>query len=719
MKMFEYRQKAKEILSKMSLKEKAGQVTQLYYSGDNYEEILDAVRNIQPGSLILCGSAFAGNEEQAAVNRESIDRLQQAAVKETRNGIPILFGRDVIHGHRVVFPLPLTMASAFNPELVEKCYDAIRREAVSDGIKWTFAPMLDLCRDPRWGRIVEGPGEDPYLGECMAKAIVKGFQTDDLSREDAIAACAKHFVGYGASEGGRDYNHTEIGDYLLQNTYLPAFRSAISSGVATVMSSFNDINSIPVSGNRRILPDILRDQLGFGGLVVRDWEAVRQMADFSGFAADYEHAAALAIRAGVDMDMADDCYLKNAENLIYNGTITEEELNEAVLRILSVKLRMGLFEHPFCRKVAFDTESHRDLARKMAEESIVQLKNERNILPLSKTSVIGLSGPYLHNRTELVGTWALDTDYSLVSTPAEALRRLAPDARFVETSDNLSDEIMQLRNCEALILFLGESRRVTGEACSLADVELPACQRALAEQARRTGKPVIGVFCFGRPLALGNSDYLFDAILYAGHGGTCAAEAIAAVLFGDAEPAGRLSFTLPNHIGQIPLYYNIQPGARQINRYYKDENPYMPNYKDCAGAPSYVFGYGLSYTEFTFTNMSCGICSLSLDELMQGKTFNVSCVVSNTGKRAGSTVVQLYVQDVLASRMRPLRSLRAFEKVNLAPGESRKIVLNIGYKDLGFYLENGEFIVETGEYRFYLGENCLAGKLTSVTVTEH
>lgn len=707
------RRRADELLAGMTLTQKIGQITQLYYDGTNFEEMQEIIRTVQPGSLIVCGSALAGNEEQMPICRERLDALQNTAVEE--NGIPILFGRDVIHGHRVVLPVPLTMSAAFDPALVQEGYDAIRQEAVYEGIKWTFAPMVDLSRDPRWGRTIEGPGEDPYVGEQMAAAIVRGFQTEDLSDEQAMAACAKHFVGYGASEGGRDYNHTEIGDYLLQNTYLPAFRSAVRAGVATVMAGFNDVNGIPLSGNRRLVTEVLRHQLHFDGFVVSDWDAIRQMMAYSGFAADKKDAARLALQAGVDMDMADRCYLENMEALVSQGTISTEELDEAVRRILSVKLRMGLLEHPNNRPVAYDTQAHLALAQRLAEESIVLLKNEKQLLPLDKQAAIGFAGPYLHNKTELVGSWALDTDYRLVSSPAEAIRAIAPGAQLSDPQKDAYLQVPWLRDCQALVLMLGESRQVTGEAHCLAEPTLPAEQLDMARKARRLGIPVVGVFCFARPLVLGEEESLFDAILYAGHGGTRAAEAIAAVLYGDAEPGGRLPFTIPRSVGQIPLYCNAQPGARQINGYYNDENPYHRNYLDCSGSPTYPFGYGLSYTDFRFSDPEVSHSRLSAQAVREGARFTLRCTVENVGDRPGGTVLQLYVRDVLASRMRPLRALRDFTKVQLRPGERRTVELSVGYEDLGFFLEDGAFILEPGEFILYCGTDCTT--VNSVTVT--
>ncbi len=709
-------EKANEILLKMSLKEKIGQVTQMYYSGDNFDEICEVIKEINPGSLILAGSAFAGNEEQNSVKREKIDILQDLAVNETANGIPILFGRDVIHGHSVVFPNPLNMACSFDYDLVRECYDAIRAEAINTGIKWTFAPMIDLARDPRWGRIVEGTGEDPYIGECYAKAAVKGFQTDDISNENAMAACAKHFVGYGASEGGRDYNHTEISDYLMQNVYLSSFRGAVEADVATVMSSFNDLNGVPMSGNKKMLTDVLRGQLGFEGFVVSDWDAIRQMMAFSFFAESKKHAAELAINAGIDLDMADNCYLESLEELINENKVSVDTLDEAVKRIIYIKLRLGLFDHPKTKIEQYSFDKHLALSKKMAVNSIVLLKNDNNVLPLSKKSKIGLAGPYLHNKSEWIGSWALDPDYSLLSTPYEAIKKVAPDAEICVNPDNCNEEILYLRECDCIVLFLGENRRMTGEANSVSNPTISSMQLELVKRAKLSGKPIIGVLGYARPVALGEAKDLFDAILYVGHCGSCTSDAVADILFGESEPSGRLCFTLPFSIGQIPIYYNMLPGARQISGYYKDENPFHRNYQDSVGFPAFPFGYGLGYTEFSYSDFRIDKTEMLLDKCKEGGEFTVEFTVKNIGNRKGKVVAQLYIHDLLATRLRPLRVLRGFLKQELDAKEEKTFKFNIGYKDLGFYLEDGSFIAETGDFEIYIGENCYAEKKFNISL---
>ncbi len=710
------KEKAKTILNKMSLSDKIGQVTQMIFNDSDIEKSCELVRNIKPGSLILCWSAMGGNEEQHSVCIEHLNRLQKTAVEETPCGVPLLYGRDVIHGHRVAFPVPLTMTQSFDFELIEECYDAVRQEALDDGVNWTFAPMLDLARDSRWGRIVEGTGEDPYLGSLFAKASIKGFQTENPSSPESIVACAKHFVGYGASEGGRDYNHTEISDYSLQNYYLPAFRAAVEAGVGTVMSSFNDINAVPVSGNRKILTKILRGQLGFEGFVISDWDAIVQLYSFCGYAEDRADAAAKSLNAGIDMDMVCNCYFDNLEQLINDGVVTMDELDTAVLRILETKLRFGIFDSPYAEIIGYDLENHLSLSKKLAEESIVLLKNKNGILPLEKDVKLGFAGNFRDEAVELIGTWSLDYDASLAKSVRNAITDAAPECELYDCDDTDSYKISMYYKTDYTLVILGEKRKLTGEANNVAEITLSPTQRALIESLKRAGKPLIGVFCFARPIVFGDEDDLFDAILYCGHGGTRAADAIASVLFGFAEPQGRLPYTLPYNMGQVPIYYNALPGSREINGYYGEI--YVPHaeYHNCTGRPNYPFGYGLAYTEFEIDGLSCDINEISADEIKSGSKFRVSATVKNIGERKGLAIPQLYVRDLCASRMRPLRVLRGFERVWLEKGEEKTVEFSVGFEDLGFYLEDGEFILEKGKFKVYVGENSLAENYVEIAV---
>lgn len=708
--VFDYKQRAIDIVSKMTLREKIGQVTQIVFNVDNINEACETIRKIQPGSLILCWSPLGGKEEQRSVRIEELNTAQKVAVEETECHIPMLFGRDVIHGHHIAFPVPLTMVQSFDFDLINQAYDSIRQEAISDGVKWTFAPMLDMSHEPRWGRIVEGPGEDPYLGELFAKACINGFQTDNHSDKGAMLACAKHFVGYGASEGGRDYNHTEISDYNLYNNYLPAFRSAVDCEVATMMSAFNDINGVPVTGSKRILTYVLRDELGFNGFVLSDWGGIYQLYAHQGYCENSYEAAKSSLTAGVDMDMTCNCFLNNIEKLLEDQEITVQELDTAVLRILETKLKFGLFENPYAENIGYNKDEHLALAQKLAQESIVLLKNNKNILPLSRNAKVAYCGNFKDEGIEMVGTWSLDFDRGLIKNFRETINEEAPDIDLIDFDDNNCSAEDCASNTDCILAIIGEKREVTGEASSLADISLPKSQIKMLKQLKQSGKPLIGVFCFARPMAFGKDDDLFDAILWCGHGGTKAAAAAVSVLLGDSEPQGRLSASLPHSVGQIPLYYNALPGSRRINGYYGDIDPSIKNYYDCVGAPNYPFGYGLSYTSFKISDFSCEREKVNKQYIESGKKIKVTFSVENTGTRKGICVPQLYIRDLVGSRMRPLRSLIDFKRIALEIGEIVQCEFEIGLKQMGFYSETGEFLLEKGKFELYLGEDCLANQ---------
>lgn len=711
----EYLLKAQEILEKMTLKEKIGQMTQISYNGKNFDAVAEKIEKYGIGSIILAGSAFAGNTAENGTNVSGIDRLQKTAVENTRCGIPLLFGRDVIHSHKTVYPINLAMAASFDPEAVEHCYNEIRDEAAADGVNWTFAPMLDFCHEPRWGRIIECQGEDPYLASKMAGAIVKGFQGDDLKEPGMIAACAKHYIGYGASEGGRDYNHTEISDYALYNNYLPAFRSAVDAGVATVMNSFNEVNGVPVAASRRLLTDVLRGDLGFDGFVISDWASITQLKNH-GLAADNRDAAKKSLYAGIDMDMVDNCYLDHIEELVTSGEVDITEVDTAVLRILYVKLRLGLFEHPYRVRKEQDLAKHIEDSKLMCEKSMVLLKNEGGLLPLKKEGSYCLTGPFLKERQSHVGAWSLATESMTVKNIEEAVREAVPGAE-ITVLDEIEAQYVYPRNCDVIICFLGEPKCVTGEAQSLADIGVTKQQAELVKSLKKSGKPVVGVLCYGRPTVLTEVEPLFDAMIYAWHGGTMAATAIAEVLFGDAEPTGRLPVTLPMSVGQLPLYYNALPGARIMNGYYNGESRMTHNYNDCPGTPLYPFGYGLSYGKFDYSVAAADESELSFKDLMSGRKFRVSVDVTNTSDVSSTETVQLYVRDKVASRVRPLRELKGFKKITVDAGKTETVSFGLSLKELGFYLEDGSYITEPGEFEIYVGENCLTENSVTVKVT--
>lgn len=704
-----------ELLSKMTLHEKIGQLNQIKAPLNDDEEIFQMIRDGKIGSFIMATTAHAGNDDTASVENILINKMQKIAVEESRLGIPIIYGRDVIHGHRTVYPIPLASAASFNPKLIEKCYRNIAKEASADGVHWTFSPMLDLARDARWGRIIEGPGEDVYVGECLAEACVKGFQGEDVSKSDSLVACAKHYLGYGASEGGRDYHRTEISDYNLYNYYLPAFRAAVKAGVGTFMSSFNDINGQPVTSSYKYLTEILRDKLGFDGMVVSDWAAVSQLKK-QGVAETDADCARLSINAGLDMDMCDKIYLNNLEELVEKGEVSIETIDLAVRRVLRVKLRKGLFEKPYCDAADIDKTAHLADARALAAESMVLLKNDNNTLPLNKTQKIALVGPFIRERRALLGSWTLDGKAEETPNLAEAMKEAVGNNLLVGYDDLsvFDGNIVRAAKADVIVLALGESEKVTGEARSVSDIGLPQNQIDLIHRYKALGKRVIGVFFCGRPMAMeGVSEYL-DAIVYAWHSGSQTANALCDILFGDVVPSGKTAVTFPKRTGHIPLYYNVTSSGRRVDCYY-GENP-ADCYTDSVPTPAYPFGFGLSYTKFSYSDLKADTLEIPLESLKNGKKFGVSIAVKNIGDFDGKETVQLYIRDKIASIMRPLRELKAFEKRLIKKGESVTFSFELGYDKLGFYTPDGEYTVEKGEFEIYVGENCLTTNKITVKI---
>lgn len=703
-----------KILAKMTLAEKIGQLNQIPFKREDFPILCEKIRRGEVGSLILSSTAYAGFDAQERGYVEMLNALQRIAVEESPSGIPFIAGRDVIHGHEVVFPVPLTQAASFDMEAVEDACAAAAEEAANDGVRWTFAPMLDISRDGRWGRCIEGTGEDPWLASCMARAMVRGFQGSNPALEGRLAACAKHYIGYGASEGGRDYHRTEISDYTLYNTYLPSFRAAVEAGCLSVMSSFNEISGEPVTSSRFLLTDILRGQLGFDGFVVSDWNSILQQIQ-QGTCQTRAGCAAAAIHAGVDMDMVDEVYLENLAALVENGQVPMTVIDEAVRRILRVKARIGLFTRPYTQIRPIDYKAHEALALKLARESIVLLKNRDHTLPLCKDESVVLLGPMAHEKRALLGSWTLDFDIRRVHSIAEAMESAAP-GKITAVQDNLPDRMLSaaIHASGALVLALGESDTVTGESHSMTRLELSAAQTALARDAHALGRKVIGVLCYARPVALEEVEPYFDAILYAGHGGTMAAQAVVQVLYGDYNPSGHLAMTLPRRTGQVPIYYNASSPARTVNGYY---NGGYATYEDCAGSAMYPFGYGLSYTDFRFGIPQIEGC-LSLSALVDGSALTVRTYVENIGPCAGTALAQCYIHDVCASMARPVRQLCGFTRMTLQPGERREIEFRLDARALGFYLRDGRFTVEPGCFEVYIGGDCLCKNGTAFTVAE-
>ncbi len=699
------------LLQKMTLREKIGQLNQICLSCGNIEAYKEAIRKGEVGSIILASSATAGNDPQSCVDVALYQELQHIAVEGSRLGIPMIFGRDVIHGHRTVYPIPLASAASFDGDLVQRCYRDIAEEASADSIHWTFAPMLDLSRDPRWGRCIEGPGEDPYLGGYMAKAQVKGFQGDDLSREDALVACAKHFIGYGASESGRDYHRTEISDYSLYNDYLPAFRDAVDAGVGTVMSSFNPINGRFVQTTPKYLTDVLRGQLGFEGFVVADWGVVTRALRF-GQAETEAECAATALNAGLDMDMVVQGYINHLEKAVENGEVSVETIDLAVRRVLRIKFAKGLFENPYSARRAVDFDAHMKNARRLAAESMVLLKND-GVLPLKKDAKVLLSGPFTRERRALLGSWTLNGLTEETPNLLEALQELlGKNVAYNDTEISVYDStLMQADSADVIVLALGESNAVTGENRCVADISLDTAQIELIKKAKTSGKKVVGVFFCGRPLALEGVTDMLDAVLYAWHGGSETARATCDVLFGDTVPSGKLPMTFPRKTGQIPLYYNVV--ATGWNYYGEG---YNQCYVDSKGDALFPFGYGLSYTTFAYDAPTVNTNEISLDALKNGDTFTVTVDVTNTGAVDAKETVQLYIRDKAASLLRPMRELKGFEKTLIKAGETKTVSFTLGEKQLGFYLEDGTFTVEKGEFEIYVGDNALTTNKISVWV---
>lgn len=717
------------ILGEMTLAEKIGQLQQLNGIGgaptgnaDHLvaaSELYERIRRGQIGSIL--------NE----TNVSTINALQRVAVKESRLGIPLVIGRDVIHGYRTIFPIPLGQAASWDPELVESAAAVAAREARSVGIHWTFAPMVDIARDPRWGRIAESLGEDPYLASQLSAAMVRGFQGKDLAASDRIAACAKHFVGYGAAEGGRDYNSTVISAPLLRNIYLPSFHAAVGAGAATLMTAFSDVNGVPCTANKRLLRDVLRDEWGFRGVVVSDWESAREMI-VHGYVADERDAAAAAVRAGVNVEMASQTYHKHLADLVEKGEISKSILDQLVADVLRFKLRLGLFDHPYVEEsqpARLLTEEHLQIAQRLARESIVLLKNENRALPLQRSKIKSLAviGPLADARRDQLGTWASDGHESDSRCPLDAIRSTAGEAtevRYVRglKSDldgdtaNIPEAVAAARSADAVLILVGEGAYLSGEAHSRAILDLPGAQNELidAVSIAAAKKPAVMIVIAGRPLTIGRQVAKVNAVLCAWHPGTMAGPALADLLWGVESPSGKLPVTIPKTVGQIPLYYNHANTGRpsrpydfardnQVDDQINMELGNNSNYLDVSPYPLYPFGYGLSYTTFRY-----GKAELSTTKIRPGQILSVQMPVTNTGDVAATEVVQLYVRDMVASCIRPVRELKGFRRVRLNPNETQVVEFALPADDLSFYNDQEVRVLEPGKFQLYVGGSSLA-----------
>ena len=689
-----------DLLARMTLAEKIGQLCQTPMLGfeENAEYFLEGVRQGRWGSRILADTAWAGNAPGLTVDPEVLNGIQRVAVEESRLGIPLIVARDVIYGQQTVLPIPLAQAASWNPSLVQEAYRGIAREAASLGIHWTFAPMLDIVRDPRWGRIIESSGEDSYLSSQFAKAVVNGFQGESLAHEDSLLACAKHFVGYGAAEGGRDYDTTEITDNTLHNVYLPPFKAAIEAGVGSLMSGFNDMGGDPVSGSRRLIREWLKGSQKFDGLVISDWGSISDLAYF-GVSRDCAAAAARALNAGVDMAMTNEAYEDHLATLLDKGDIDINTVDEAVCRVLRAKFRLGLFESPYV-----DTRRHSEVMRRkdhlamaqcLAEQSLVLLKNQNKILPLTRSGLkVAVVGPHAHSKRQHLGSWCLDGKTEDVTSIYDGLMAAGTDLEIITESADFSDEMVECaRRADMVVLCVGESHRRTGEARNIAELALPAGQEELIAAIGKTGKPLVVIQCGGRPIPSPAIQQYANALLLAWQGGTEIGHAIARVLLGDISPSGRLPMTMPRCTGQIPIYYGRKPIGKM-----RDFQDYQP-YKDEITEPLYPFGFGLTYSQFTYSNLR-----LSRHQISRTDQLEISFTLTNTGKMTATEVAQCYVRLSVAETTRPHRELKDFAKVAMKPGESREIVFTLAAEKRRYYA-NGEWLDFMGRVEVFIGQD--------------
>jgi len=715
----EVERRVDQLLSRMTLAEKIGQMNQVSAGGEvaNYA---DALRKGQIGSIL--------NE----VDPVKVNEFQRICVEESRLGIPLLVGRDVIHGFHTVFPIPLGLASTFDPALVEAGARVASVEATGQGVRWTFSPMLDIARDPRWGRIAEGSGEDTWLDARMAEAMVRGYQGATLDAT-SMAACIKHFAGYGAAEGGRDYNSTFLTERQLRNVYLPPFEAAVKAGALTLMTSFNDNDGVPSTGNVFLVKDVLRGEWGFDGLVVTDWNSMGEMINH-GFGVDRKDVARKSLEAGVDMDMMTYGYLSHLEELVHSGAVKESDIDQAVRNILRVKILLGLFENPYVdveagQAVQYAPE-HLAAAQKTAEESAILLKND-GVLPLKADAVrnILVTGPMADAPHEQLGTWAFDGQAAHTVTPLKALQERFPGkVTYVQGLKNsrsrrerFDDVVAAARRADVVLVFLGEEAILSGEAHSLADLNLKGAQSDLLAALKAAGKPVVATVMAGRPLTIERDLPHCGALLYAFHPGTMGGPALVNLLFGDVNPSGKTPVTFLRTVGQAPLYYSHHMTGRPYNgETLLDEIPEEAGqtslgntsyYLDYGAYPLFPFGFGLSYTTFAYSG-------IALDREAYGTedTVQVTFTLTNTGACAGTEVAQVYVRDLVGSITRPVKELKHFERVALEPGESRTLTVGIPVADLSFVGLDGVKKVEPGEFQLWVAGDSASGKPVSFEV---
>lgn len=704
--------KIQSLLDRMTLEQKLGQLTQQW--GGLVQDVNPEAR--KRGQDELDGLVRGGliGSYLGAHGAEYVNRLQTIATKEFELGIPLIIGNDVIHGYRTIFPIPLAQACSFDLSEIERAERVAATEARAAGTHWTFAPMVDISRDPRWGRVAEGSGEDPWLGARIAAARVRGFQGKSLRDPDAVVACAKHFVAYGSPEGGRDYNTVDISIQTLREIHLPPFEAAVNAGVGTLMSAFNEINGVPATAHPLTLKQVLRGEWGFEGFVVSDWGSVQEMV-VHGFARDKAHAARLAIEAGVDMDMSSFAYRSHLGDAVKTGALDPAIVDRAVVRVLRMKFALGLFDDPFCdpevEKSVTLCQDHRDAARSLAEKSIVLLKNDNNVLPLSRDiSKLAVIGPLAESQADPLGTWSAEGKADDVVSVLQGIRKTVGSSTEVlfapgsdvrgDSTDGIDRAVQIAQQADAVVMVLGEDKEMSGEGHCRVRLGLPGVQLQLLQAVHATGKPVVVVLMHGRPMAIGWTAKNVPAVLAAWHLGVEMGSAVANVLFGEVNPSGKLAMTFPRHVGQVPIYY----AHKNTGRPPVENERYTSQYIDMPWTPLFPFGYGLSYTSYKYDN-------LALDKQSVGPagSLKVTVNVTNTGKVPGVEIVQLYVRDLAAAQTRPVKQLRGFERVQLDPGQTATVSFDLSATDLGFYNELQQYIVEPGAFKLWVGPNSQEG----------
>lgn len=716
-----------ELMSKMTLDEKLGQLN-LPGAGDittGQAQSSDIGKKIEEGKV---GGLF--NIKSVA----KIKEVQKVAVEKSRLKIPLIFGMDVIHGYETTFPIPLGLSSSWDMPMIEKASRVAAIEATADGINWTFSPMVDISRDPRWGRVAEGGGEDPFLGSAISRAMVKGYQNNDLMQTTSMMACVKHFALYGAPDAGRDYNTVDMSKIKMYNEYFPPYKAAVDAGAGSVMASFNEIDGVPATGNKWLMTDLLRKQWGFKGFVVTDYTGIMEMSEHG--MGDMQAVSALAMNAGIEMDMVSEGFLTTLKKSVDEGKVPMQQIDNAVRLILEAKYDLGLFHNPYKNcdekraKSEIFTNENRAFARKVATESMVLLKNENQLLPLKKSGTIAVVGPLANSRENMGGTWSVATKQDRSNSFLEGLKTVVADkakvvyakgsnldydAEFeakatmfdkgLQRDNRSSQEMLQealevSKNADVILAVLGESAEMSGECSSRTNLEIPQAQKDLLNELLKTGKPVVLVLFTGRPLVLVEENKSVPAILNVWFPGSEAGLAISDVLFGDVVPSGKLTSTWPRSVGQIPIYYSQKNTGRPLGNSEGKFEKFKSNYIDERNEPLYSFGYGLSYTKFDYSNLK-----LSSNQLAKSGSITVSIDVKNSGNYDGKEIVQLYTRDLVGSITRPVKELKGFQKVEIKKGETKTVTFTITEEDLKFYNQNLDFVAEPGKFEVFVGTN--------------